>query len=64
MMMRPRRYGALNRSIAKSIGYAINQNYRNNSNNKKTTTNNNSGSLIGIIFLVFIIVLIISAVSK
>jgi hypothetical protein len=61
MMMRPRKYSALNRSISKSIGYVINQHYRYNKQNKlkyitKSNEYNNNTTIIGVIIFIVLIV--------
>lgn len=64
-MMRPRKYGTLNRSMAKAIGHCINQNYRRNNNNNNNRKSNTSvpstptakDTGIGILILVVMIAL-------
>jgi len=66
MRMYPRRYSPLNRAIARSVGYAINQKYRNsggysNSNTNTTTNTTNTKDLdvgVTILALIFIGILL------
>lgn len=63
MMMRHRRYSSLDRCIAKSVGYAINQKYRNKSRSNYAKTNTSADGSLGIGFWIFMIILLLSACS-
>jgi hypothetical protein len=68
MLMRPRKYSVLNRSISKSLGYVINQHYRYNKRNKsnhtiKSTEYNKDTTIIGVIIFIILIVVIVSLIG-
>lgn len=55
MMMRPRRYGVVNRCIHKSLGRALNQTYRNRSYSSRQSTDF-SGTWIVVLVVFFVLV--------
>ncbi len=56
MMMRPRHYGTLNRSIARGISYAINQNYRPKRKGYTSPTQTQEEINSGIVLIAFIVI--------
>ena len=64
MMMRPRKYSFLNRSVSKAIGRAINQHYRHNGYNSKSNNNTNSDAEnVGCAVVVLFVIVIFALVS-
>lgn len=58
MRMYPRRYSPMNRAIARSVGYAVNQKYRNGGRNSNNNSNSNAdiklnagGTILALIFI-------------
>lgn len=67
MMMRPRRYGTLNRCVARALSHTINDYYRHKNNNSTYQSNSNNENYNGetnvgcaVVFcVVFMIILLI-----
>ena len=68
MRMRARKYSVLNRSIARSITYALRDNNRkkyrpNTYNNKKETNNIDNGEGLAVFIFIAIIIIVVAAIT-